>query len=68
MREQVNNLDVVAYFNRLAALMKDNPPAHGDAKLLKRMAKLGIVPGRPFDLKKFDPTVAQVLHNVPKAA
>jgi len=68
VRDQVNNLDVVVYFNRLAALMKDNPPAHGDAKLLKRMAKLGIVPGKPFDIKKFDPTVAQVLHNVPKAA
>jgi hypothetical protein len=68
VREQVNNADAVSYFNRLAALMKDNPPTSGDARIVKRMARLGIVPGRPFNISNLDPAVAQVLPDVPKAA
>jgi len=68
VRDQVNNLDVAVYFNRLAALMRDNPPEHADAKLVKRMARLGIIPGKPFDISRFDASVVQVLRNVPKAA
>jgi hypothetical protein len=68
VREQVNNADVASYFNRLAMLMKDNPPTSADARIVKRMARLGIVPGRPFDINKLDPAVIQVLQNVPKAA
>ena len=68
VRELVNSADVSSYFNRLAALMKDNPPTPDDAPLVKRMARLGIVPGRPFDINQLDPAVIQVLQNVPKAA
>ena len=68
VREQVNNADVGSYFNRLAALIKDNPPMSADAQLVKKMARLGIVPGQPFDINKLDPAVMQVLQNVPKAA
>ena len=68
VREQVNNLDAAAYFNRLALLMKDNPPAHADAPILKKMARLGIVPGQPFDINQLDPAVIQVLQSVPKLA
>ncbi len=68
VREQVNKLDASAFFNRLAALMKDNPPAGADARIIKRMAQLGIVPGQPFDVNKLDPTLAQVFDNVPKVA
>jgi hypothetical protein len=68
VREQVNNADAASYFNRLAALMKDNPPTSADARIVKRMARLGIVPGQPFDINKLDPAVIQVLQNVPKAA
>jgi hypothetical protein len=32
------------------------------------MARLGIIPGQPFDINKLDPAVIQVLQNVPKAA
>jgi hypothetical protein len=67
-RLQVNNLDASAYFNRLALLMKDNPPASADAPILKKMARLGIVPGLPFDINQLDPSVIQVLQTVPKLA
>jgi hypothetical protein len=68
VREQVNKLDATVFFNRLAALMKDNPPTSADARIVKRMAQLGIVPGQPFDANKLDPTLIQVFDNVPKVA
>ena len=68
VREQVSSLGVADYFNRLARLMKDNPPTPADRRIVKRMARLGIVPGRPFNINKLDPTVIQILQNVPQAA
>jgi hypothetical protein len=67
VREQVNRMDAGSYFNLLAQLMKDNPPAKDDAPILARMAQIGIVPGQDFDIAKLDPAVAQGLQNVPKA-
>ena len=66
VREQVNALDATAYFNLLASLMKDNPPATADAAILAKMARLGIVPGKDFDPSKLDPAVAKALNGVPK--
>jgi hypothetical protein len=68
VRVQVNNLGAAAYFNRLALLMKDNPPAPADAPILKQMARLGIVPGQPFNINQLDPAVIQVLETVPRLA
>ncbi len=48
--------------------MKDNPPAAEDAPMMARIAKIGIVPGQPFDLTKLSPDVQQALKAVPKAA
>jgi len=68
VRLQVNNLDAAAYFNRLALLMKDNPPTPADAPILKKMARLSIVPGEPFNINQLDPAVIRVLETVPKLA
>jgi hypothetical protein len=65
VREQVNALDVAAYFNLLATLMKDNPPAAEDAPMVAKMAKLGIEPGKPFAFSKLDPAVQAALKDVP---
>ena len=67
VREQVNALDAGAYFQLLASLMKDNPPAKADAPIVEKLAKIGLVPGKDFDIKKVDPTVAKGLQGVPKA-
>lgn len=66
VREQVNSLDSTAYFNLLASLMKDNPPAAADAPILARMARLGIVPGKEFDPGKLDPACGKALKDAPK--
>ena len=66
VREQVNNLSTSDYFNLLAKLMKDNPPSAADAPVVAEMARLGIVPGRPFDINKLSPDAAKALQDVPK--
>ena len=67
VREQVNALSA-DYFNLLAKLMKDNPPAAADAPMVKKLAKLGIVPGQPFDSSKLGPLAKEAFAAVPKIA
>src|SRR5271165_2062954 len=55
VREQVNRMDAATYFKTLASLMKDNPPAKADAPMVEKMAKIGIMPGKDFDIAKLDP-------------
>ncbi|MFO1419769.1 MAG: DUF1254 domain-containing protein [Candidatus Competibacteraceae bacterium] len=68
VRDQVNALGVDDYFNLLAKLMKDNPPAAADKPILEKMAKIGIVPGQPFDRRKLAPVAHEAFSLVPKLA
>lgn len=68
VREQVNALDIATYFNLLATLMSDNPPAEADAPIIAKMASLGLKPGAPFDFTQLDPAVQTALKDVPKVA
>lgn len=57
------------YFDMMARLLcKDAPPPPGDAPMLARMARIGIVPCRPFDLDGLDPAVRAALQDIPRAA
>ena len=66
VRERVNRLNTVDYFNLLARLLRDNPPARADAPMVTNLARLGIVPGKPFAPDKLDPAVRQALSEVPQ--
>ncbi|MEI6085730.1 MAG: DUF1254 domain-containing protein, partial [Verrucomicrobiota bacterium] len=68
VREQVNALSADEYFNLLAKLLKDNPPAAADAPMVKKLAKLGIVPGQPFDGSKLGAVAKDEFDKVPKIA
>jgi hypothetical protein len=68
VREQVNALSVDEYFNLLTKLMKDNPPAPADKPMIEKMAKLGIVPGQPFDSSKLGTVAQEAFSLVPKIA
>ncbi len=68
VREQVNALSVEDYFTLLAKLMVDNPPAEADKPMLEKMARLGIVPGQPFDGSKLGPEARKAFSEVPKIA
>ena len=62
-------LGTAGYFDMMARLMGGvAPPAPADAPILADMAKIGIVPGQPFDLKKLDPTVQAALSDIPRTA
>jgi hypothetical protein len=62
-------LGTTGYFNLMTKLMGSAaPPAPEDAPLLARMAKIGIVPGQPFDPSKLDPAVQAALKDVPAMA
>ncbi len=57
------------YFDKLAKLMGSTSPAPAaDAPMLARMAKLGIAPGKPFELAKLDPAVQAELKDLPQSA
>lgn len=68
VRDQVNGLGTADYFDLLAKLMKDNPPAAADASMVSKMAKLGIAPGKPFTFDRLDPAVQKILQDVPGLA
>ncbi len=68
VREQVNALSAQDYFNLLAKLMKDNPPAPADKPMLAKLAKLGIVPGQAFDGSKLNPLAREAFSTVPRIA
>lgn len=68
VREQVHKLDAAAYFKLLAALMKDNPPAQEDAPMVEKLAKLGLIPGKDFDISQIDAAVAKGLAKAPPTA
>jgi hypothetical protein len=68
VRDQVNAMSAEEYFNLLAQLMKDNPPRGADEPMVRKMAALGIVPGKPFDAAKLGPVARDALAMVPKIA
>ncbi|MFB0491206.1 hypothetical protein ABIE45_003792 [Methylobacterium sp. OAE515] len=68
VREQVNRMDAATYFNLLATLMKDNPPALADGVPVAKMASLGIVPGQPFDPSGQPPAIREAVERAPKEA
>lgn len=49
------------FFNRLNALLIDNPPYDYDAPVLKRFAPLGIGAGKRFDIMAFSPAVREAM-------
>jgi hypothetical protein len=68
IRDQVDHMDVVAYFTYLAQLMKTNPPAAEDAPMVASMAKIGLVPGQDFDPSKLGAFDKEAIKAVPKLA
>ena len=49
---QTNDMPVKRYFSYAAELMKVNPPHMKDSSILMRMKRIGLEPGRSFDLDR----------------
>ena len=54
----------MAYFTLLSELLKTNPPTAADAPEVAKFAKIGLVPGKDFDVSKFNPDFGKHLPQV----
>lgn len=62
---QVKSMSAARYFAYGAELMAKHPPHMTDWSILARMERIGLVPGRPFDLAQANPLVRKALERVP---
>jgi hypothetical protein len=65
---QVAAMDAGTFFNRLALAMKDNPPYTEVHRALWELKRLGVEPGKDFDIGKIDPAIARGLQRAVKEA
>ncbi|PPD45132.1 MAG: hypothetical protein CTY15_04925 [Methylocystis sp.] len=66
--DRAKNMSAEAYFTRMAALLKSNPPPASEAPILEKLKAIGIVPGEKFDASRLDPAVAKGLEQSVKVA
>jgi hypothetical protein len=65
---QVDTMPAGKYFAYAAELMKLQPPHITDEPIIARMKRIGIEPGKSFDLDKADPVVKKALERAPQGA
>jgi hypothetical protein len=65
---QVDTMAVGAYFAYAAELLKLHPPHATDQPIIAEMERIGIEPGKSFDISKVDPTVRKSLEAGPAQA
>jgi hypothetical protein len=65
---QVDTMPADRYFAYAAELLKVNPPHSTDQPILARMRRIGIEPGKSFDITKLDPAVRTALEAAPAEA
>lgn len=63
---QVDALSASAFFAYGAELMKINPPHVTDQPIVALMRRIGLEPGRSFDLAKADPAIGRALATTPE--
>lgn len=65
---QVESMSAIEFFNLLASLMKDNPPAKADKEMIKQLKLLGIEAGKAFNVANLGPNAPSMLNNAKKQA
>jgi hypothetical protein len=65
---QVDTMAAGKYFAYAAELLKLHPPHITDMPIIAQMKKIGIEPGKSFDIAKLDPAVQKALDSVPEDA
>jgi hypothetical protein len=65
---QVDTMPAGKYFAYAAELLKVNPPHLTDEPIIAQMKRIGIEPGKSFDINKVDPVVKKALEGAPAAA
>jgi len=68
VRDVIAKMSASEYFNFMAEAMKENPPIMPqDGQIVARMAKIGIVPGEPFDMSQLSTGNQHAIEKVPRA-
>jgi hypothetical protein len=65
---QVDTMPAEKYFAYAAELLKVNPPHITDQPMIAQLKKIGIEPGKSFDLNNAAPAVRKALENAPSDA
>jgi hypothetical protein len=67
-KTQVDSMSAGKYFSYAAEVLKLQPPHVTDQPMLAQLKKIGIEPGKSFDITKLDPVVQKALQNAPGEA
>ncbi len=59
--QQVANMTPATFFNRRATLMQGNPPNRADNPVTDQIARIGVVPGKPFDWDNMNATTKNAI-------
>jgi hypothetical protein len=65
---QVDRMPASQFFAYAAELLKLNPPHLTDEPMIAQLKKIGIEPGKSFDISKVDPAVQRALDSAPQDA
>jgi hypothetical protein len=65
---QVDTMTADVYFAYAAELLKLNPPHLTDQPIVAQMKRIGIEPGKSFDISKLAPAVNKALESAPEDA
>jgi hypothetical protein len=65
---QVDTMPVGKFFAYAAELLKVNPPHITDQPMIAQLKKVGIEPGKSFDIEKVDAAIRDALASVPEEA
>lgn len=65
---QVDTMPAGKFFAYAAELLKVHPPHLTDEPIIAVMKRIGIEPGKSFDIDKLDPAVKKALESAPEAA
>jgi hypothetical protein len=67
-KEQVDKMSAGEFFAYAAELLKLHPPHFTDQPIIARMERIGIEPGKSFDIEKVDAAIKNGLETAPENA
>ena len=67
-KKQADSMDAAEYFSYAAALLRLHPPHSTDQPIIARMKRIGIEPGKAFDIAKVDASVKMAIEGAPADA
>lgn len=66
--DQVENMEGVEFMNHFASYLKRNPPKPEDADLVQKMNRLGITPGKDFEVARLSDLERDAINQGAKSA